>query len=61
MTIDYEKIREREVNRINDLRKQEALSRYHATIKYIITHQKKDNVPTIPGYETMDHTKDKCE
>tara|TARA_R110000822_G_scaffold55455_9_gene141000 strand:- start:3436 stop:3597 length:162 start_codon:yes stop_codon:yes gene_type:complete len=51
--IDLEKIREREVNRINELRKQEALERYHALIKYSISHDKRDTVVTIPKYEEI--------
>ena len=53
LMIDLEKIREREVNRINELRKQEALERYHALIKYSISHDKRDTVVTIPKYEEI--------
>ena len=51
--IDLEKIRDREVNRINEERKQEALERYHAVIKFNISHDKRENVVTIPQYEEI--------
>ena len=37
----------------NELRKQEALERYHALIKYSISHDKRDTVVTIPKYEEI--------
>lgn len=52
-TIDIERIRQREINRINEQRKQEALEKHSAKMKLAIAHGKKEIDPRIK-WETIE-------